>query len=169
MKIERSVHQMLRSAAAIEALCADPGLEPHWKPVPEKWSTVEVLQHLADEEREDFRLRLDLTLHHPDREWPPIDPEGWVTERDYASRDPEEALRDFLTERARSIEWLRGLGSPDLSVSRTHPVAGTLHAGDLLTSWVNHDLLHLRQIVALQHAWVEETSKPYGSRYAGEW
>ncbi len=169
MEIHRFVQQLVRSASAIQALCADPGLEPHWKPTPEKWSTVEVLCHLADEEREDFRRRLDLTLHNPDEEWPPIDPEGWVKERKYARRDPQEALDDFRSERERSITWLKGLESPDFSIAREHPIAGTLRAGDLLASWVNHDLLHLRQIIGLQHAWIEMTSKPFTSRYAGSW
>ena len=115
------------------------------------------------------RLRLDLTLHHPEKEWPPIDPEGWVTARKYSQKDPQRVLEDFLSERRRSIAWLDGLESPDWSIARSHPHAGSLSAGDLLASWVNHDLLHLRQIVRLQHEWVEATSKPYRTRYAGEW
>ena len=169
MQVSRCIEHMVRNAAAIRALCNDPGLEPHWKPSPERWSTVEVLCHLADEEREDFRVRLDLTLHDPEAEWPPIDPAGWVTARDYASRDPQGALDEFLEERGRAITWLEGLDAPDLSIARTHPVAGTLRAGDLLAAWVNHDLLHLRQIVALQYEWIETTSKPFHSQYAGDW
>jgi len=167
--LERSIRQLVRDAAAFQALCAEPGLEPHWKPSPDRWSAVEVLCHLADEEREDFRLRLDLLLHRPEEPWPPIDPEGWVTERRYAARDPQEALDDFIGERERSITWLRGLESLDLDISRPHPIAGTLRAGDLLLSWVNHDLLHLRQLIALQYAWNDETGRPYSSEYAGRW
>ncbi len=48
-----------------------------WKPQPEKWSILEVINHLYDEERDDFRKRLNLTLHTPDEDWPGIDPEGW--------------------------------------------------------------------------------------------
>jgi len=49
-----------------------------WKPQPEKWSILEIVNHLYDEEKEDFRKRIDLTRHYQDREWPGIDPEGWV-------------------------------------------------------------------------------------------
>ncbi len=42
------------------------------------WSALEVVCHLYDEEREDFRQRIDYTLHKPGVEWPPIDPGGWV-------------------------------------------------------------------------------------------
>jgi hypothetical protein len=169
MDVQRAVLQLARSAAAIRALCAAPGLDVHWKPTEKKWSILEVLCHLGDEEREDFRLRLDLTLHQQEKEWPPIDPEAWVKSREYAERDPEAALADFLAERERSIAWLKGLGSPDLTKTYLHPRPRPLRAGDLLISWVNHDLLHIRQIVGLQHAWVEATSKPYESGYAGKW
>ena len=52
-----------------------------WKPSPDKWSLLEILCHVCDEERDDFRRRLALTLEDPEQEWPPIDPEGWVTQR----------------------------------------------------------------------------------------
>ena len=55
--------------------------QTRWKPTSEEWSILEVINHLYDEEREDFRTRLDLLLHHPGQPWPEIDPEGWVVER----------------------------------------------------------------------------------------
>ena len=56
--------------------------EARFKPTPETWSMLEVLCHLYDEEREDFRQRLDILLHRPTDSWPPIRPTEWVTERD---------------------------------------------------------------------------------------
>jgi hypothetical protein len=165
MELERCAEQLVRSAAAIRALCAEPGCDPYIRPAPEKWSMVEVLCHLADEEREDFRLRFDLTLHRPDEPWPTIDPQAWVAERAYGSRGLADALADFLAERERSIAWLRSLGRPDLSIARQHPRVGPIHAGDLLLSWLNHDLLHVRQLVGILQA----QSKPFSSGYAGTW
>jgi len=164
-----SARQLARTAAAIRALCAETPLDPHWRPAPGKWSMVEVLCHLADEDRDDFRRRLDLTLHHPGTPWPPNDPEKWVQERNYAARSHADALADFLAERERSVAWLEGLGSIDLAKSYLHPRVGPLHAGDLLLSWLNHDLLHLRQLVRLEFAWNESRLPDHSSRYAGEW
>jgi hypothetical protein len=48
------------------------------RPAPDSWSILEVICHLGDEEREDFRQRLDITLHRPQEAWPPINPPGWV-------------------------------------------------------------------------------------------
>ena len=38
-----------------------------WKPDPQTWSILEVIKALYDEECADFRVRLDIILHHPDQ------------------------------------------------------------------------------------------------------
>lgn len=53
------------------------------KPKPESWSMLEVICHLHDEEREDFREHLDFILHRQNEEYHVIDPQGWVTQRKY--------------------------------------------------------------------------------------
>ena len=45
-----------------------------WKPSPQKWSILEIVHHLYDEEREDFRKRIQITLEDPKKEWSPINP-----------------------------------------------------------------------------------------------
>ena len=49
--------------------------QARWRPSPADWSILEVINHLYDEEREDFRQRLDLLLFQPEADWPPIDPQ----------------------------------------------------------------------------------------------
>jgi len=140
-----------------------------WKPAPEKWSLLEVAAHLLDEEREDFRTRLDLTLHHPEAAWPRIDPVGWVAARKYAERELGPTVQQFLEERIRSVAWLRGLAAPDWNSEHRHPAFGSMSAGNLLVSWVAHDLLHFRQITRLQFQRVTELGAPFETGYAGEW
>ena len=142
------------------------GDEVRWKPAPEKWSLLEILNHLCDEEREDFRKRLTLVLENPEQDWPPIDPEGWARDRDYQSRDLEKSLADFKKERTKSLEWLRSLTSPAWSNERKHPKFGGMKAGDLLASWVAHDLVHIRQIANTRLAFVSEAVNPFSTRYA---
>ena len=36
-----------------------------WRPEPGKWTLLEIVCHLLDEEREDFRARVKHTLEHP--------------------------------------------------------------------------------------------------------
>lgn len=156
------------SAGVIEALVRGVQREQAvWKPSAVKWSILEVTCHLLDEEREDFRTRVDLTLHRPVSPWPGIDPEGWVTQREYGKKDLEETLNAFLEERRRSLAWLRGLRSPAWETAREHPRAGRLTAGDLFCSWVAHDLLHIRQLARLHYEYVQELARPYAVAYAG--
>ena len=85
-----------------------------------------------------------------------------------------QALEGFLIEREASIKWLRALKSPDWDVTSQWPFgpAGdvtTFSAGDVLLSWVEHDVLHLRQMIELLHAWNEKQAPPYSLQYAGGW
>jgi hypothetical protein len=140
-----------------------------WKPAPEKWSLLEVVCHLADEEREDFRQRLDLTLHRPGESWPPIDPGGWVVDRGYARRKLDVAVADLLAERTRSVDWLRGLAHVQLDAAYAHPTIGVLTAGDLLASWLAHDLIHIRQLTRLHYEYFQSRAAPCSVAYAGPW
>lgn len=138
------------------------------RPGPEDWSILEVVAHLLDEEREDFRPRLDVVLHRPGEAWSPIDPQGWVASRAYNERDPAETLAAFLGEREASLAWLRGLASPDWEARYEAPW-GPIRAGDLLAAWAAHDTLHLRQLVELRRFLDEAASIPYDPAYAGAW
>jgi hypothetical protein len=171
MELERLTERMAQSAEAVRALVAgaDEG-QWRWRPDAASWSLLEVVCHLADEEVEDFRARVDSTLHRPDRPWPPTDPMGWVEARRYNERDPGESLDRFLTERRESLAWLRGLVSPDWNLRSMAPWGSPISAGDVMASWAAHDLLHSRQIVELQWAYTTRVVvAPYGVDYAGDW
>lgn len=142
--------------------------EAQVKPAPESWSILEVICHLYDEEREDFRQRLDIILHRPEEQWPPIDPEGWVTSRKYNERDLAEVLENFVAERKQSLVWLRGLSASNWEAEYVTPF-GSIQAGDMFASWVAHDNLHLRQLVELRRARIVNLAEPYDVRYAGVW
>jgi hypothetical protein len=170
MQIEAAVAELERGERAILALVNGIDVErAHWKPDARTWSIVEVVNHLYDEERDDFRMRIDILLHAPAKEWPPIDPERWCVERRYNARDLAESIERFSAERRRSIDWLRTLGSPDWDLARPHRVGGKLSAGDLLLSWLMHDVLHARQLLRILYLQGSETWKPYSGAYAGRW
>ncbi len=167
MEWQRLVNQLEISGRILTDLFTDVGDdELRWKPAPERWSMLEVLVHLWDEEKEDFRHRLRLTLEDPAREWPPIDPEGWPCERRYNHRDLAEALDGFRRERAASLAWLRGLDAPAWDRAHEHPALGVLRAGDLLAAWTAHDVLHVRQISNLRIDYLKVEAAPYSTRYA---
>ena len=169
MHAERLREELANGAQVIPALLAGVTLaEARLKPDPVNWSMLEVVCHLYDEEREDFRLRLDLMLHRPADPWPKISPGAWVTERAYNERDLAEMLDQWLAERARSVDWLGGLASPDWDKERTSPF-GSMRPGDMLGSWVAHDNLHQRQLVELRRRRLASLAEPYNVQYAGDW
>lgn len=143
-----------------------PEEEARWKPAPDKWSILEVTRHLLDEEQEDFRMRLDLTLHNPGEPWPGIDPEAAAVERKYNEGRLGETLESFLLEREKSVAWLKGLDAPNLNASYTHPILGEILAGELLVAWLGHDFLHLRQLAGLRWDYASVLGAPYSTRYA---
>jgi len=169
MNIDYFKSRLLNNAEGIKCLAT--GLsnqQARWRPDPGSWSLLEVIHHLYDEERYDFRVRLEIILSQSDRSWTPIDPAGWVTERAYNEKDLAEILGGFLHEREQSLRWLNGVQSPNWEAVYQAPW-GEISAGDMFASWVAHDLLHLRQIIELQWAYTNTLLKPYKVDYAGSW
>ncbi len=163
--------RLARFPAALRAATAVVASADHrWKPAPQHWSILEICSHLLDEEREDFRVRANLTLRDPALEWPPLDLAGIAERRGYNQRDLAAVLAEFETERAASVAWLDSLGdAADWTRARMHPVRGLLAAGMLLASWTAHDALHLRQIARRLHDLAARDAGPYEIGYAGEW
>ncbi len=143
--------------------------DAHWKPPHGAWSIVEIINHLVDEESEDFRTRVRLTLEAPGNPWPSIDPEGAATEREYNKRGLVESLERFASARAESILWLRSLDDPDWSKTHTHPKWGEFRAGDIFASWCAHDALHLRQIAKRLYELTQRDGTGFRTAYAGDW
>jgi len=152
----------------VRALVADVSVEQAvWKPDPERWSILEVVCHLCDEEREDFRVRLEILLRSSDEPWPPIRPMEWVTERGYNTRDLATSLESFLEERQASLDWLAGLDSPDWDAGVQSPWDFFMRAGDMAASWIVHGQWHIEQLVRVRRDWTTEQVRPYDVRYAG--
>ena len=167
MNAKEIIGQLERNAETFSALVAGIGSEEAlWKPAEDKWSVLDVINHLADEERVDFRQRLDLTLHTPEQDWPGIDPENGVKDVRYTQRGLADALADFREERSHSVQWLRSLENPDWDSTHRHPHFEPIDAGTLLASWLAHDYLHIQQIVRLRYSWLEQHVGPYSLAYA---
>ncbi len=142
MHIHRHIARMKRNADTIQYMVRGISYEQaQWKPAPDSWSILEVINHLHDEEREDFRPRLDLILHNPNQPLQKIDPVGWVNERQYNQRGLDASLLKFMDERRESLRWLGTLQSPNWDAVYQMPW-GPMTAGDMFASWITHDMLH---------------------------
>jgi hypothetical protein len=139
-----------------------------WRPAPEKWCLLEIVCHLYDEEREDFRARTKHVLESPTQPLPPIDPAGWVLQRRYMEQDYDGKVQQLLHERQLSVEWLRSLHTPVWHNAYLHPKLGYMTAKMLLCNWLAHDHLHFRQITRIKYQYLQHISGETLS-YAGEW
>jgi len=170
LPLETCLTRFSANAEAMAALARNiSDAQARWKPAPEEWSVLEVICHLYDEEREDFRTRTRLTLENPEADWPPIDPVGWVTARGYNQREPQTSLEAFLQERQTSLKWLASLQNPNWASTHTHPRAGSMTAGDVLNAWVAHDHLHIRQLNQLHWQYLARDVASLSLDYAGGW
>lgn len=169
MEFETLYQELAHGATIIPTLLsgiteADSRLRPN----ADSWSILEVICHLYDEERDDFRERLDLILNRPHDELKPIHPSAWVTERRYNERNFAESLDAFIAERHQSLEWLKGLSSANWESEYVRE-GRRLKAGEMFASWVAHDNLHCRQLVELRRSRIERITPPYDIGYAGDW
>ena len=169
MEFQTLYQEFLGSTAILHSLLN--GLSPQdtrLKPDPEFWSILEVLCHLYDEDREDFRTHLDLILNRPSESWPTIDPQTWVKVRNYNEQNFGEMKDKFFAQRAECLGWLKGLRGRDWGTKYVSQY-GEMLAGEMFCSWIAHDNLHMRQLVELRRMLIEKVTSPYSIEYAGDW
>ena len=167
MKIDIAdiVRQLVANAATIRSLVETVSDEQaQWKPDIETWCLKEVMEHIYNEERIDFRKHLIEMLSDPPQPWKDFSQEEYIS-----VETCRQALEEFLAERTASLAWLNALKSVDWDTATQTPFRRSLSAGDVLTSWVAHDYLHLRQINELFYAWNQKQALPYSVQYAGDW
>ena len=152
-----SAEVLERTPAVLDALLR--GLPDAWtdfRDTPEAWSARQIVGHLVHGEREDWIPRMALILAHGDaRAFEPFDREGHMLES--RQRPLPWLLDEFARLRAASLATLGGwsLGPEQLALPGRHPALGAVTLGQLLATWVVHDLGHLRQVartLARRHA-----------------
>ncbi|MFZ6028330.1 MAG: DinB family protein [Chloroflexota bacterium] len=160
------IHVMTANAEAVRALAqAIPAGQAEWKPNPDTWSMKEVMEHLYNEERLDFRRHIRDILEAPQQ------PQEYMH-----LANCQHALDGFMEERKASLDWLAALATqapPDWQAGK-RLVFGpdesiTISAKEMLVSWVEHDFLHMRQMVELLHAWNAQRATSLALQYAGGW
>jgi hypothetical protein len=149
VELNETLDFLERTPATLRALLQ--GLPEEWLDANEgreTFSPRDVLGHLILGERTDWVPRLRIVLEHGEsRAFEPFDRFGF---RGIVTNRPVGALLDEL-QRARedSLRYVRGAGLTPADMERRgrHPELGTVTLGQLLATWVVHDLGNLRQIV----------------------
>ncbi len=163
------IDQLERNLQSFQILTNSLSKEEYgFKKTPGDWSILEIICHLFDEEREDFRMRLQTVLEAPFKHPPAINPEEWVVSRKYKDQDFEDKRKAFIEERKASINYLRNLKSPNWGNYYEHPVMGKLDGDHFLRNWLAHDYLHIRQITQRKYQYLQLLTQN-NCGYAGNW
>jgi len=169
MNLEFYINQLSTNKLTFDSIFSNvPEELIKWRQEESKWSMIEILCHLYDEEKEDFRARLKYVIEQPESLPLGINPGAWVTERAYADQDYEAKLENFLDEREKSVNFLRSLDNPPLDNFYNHASLGPLNGHHFLANWVAHDYLHMRQATKLKYDFLTQHSGQ-NLDYAGEW
>lgn len=162
-QLEQAKEILGRTPAALNALLR--GLPEPWvvsNEGPESWSPFDVLGHLIHGEEADWIPRARIILEEGEgRPFEPFD--RFAMFEASRGKSLDELLDRFERLRGESLRGLEGLNlTPELLGRRgTHPELGVVTLGQLLSTWVVHDLGHVGQVVRV-------LAKQYGEA-VGPW
>ena len=142
---------LTRTPATIRELVAN--LEDNWlyaNEGPGTWSPHEVVAHLIFCEQTDWIPRMRIILDDAsDKKFIPFDRAGHFAIA--AGRSIDSLLHQFEQLRLENILILvaADLTEEDLRKEGIHPAFGPVTLGQLLASWVAHDMTHISQIARI--------------------
>jgi hypothetical protein len=110
------------------------------------WSPYDVVGHLAHGERTDWIPRARHILSGAPGPFEPFDREAQFTES--RGKSLGDLLADFSELRGRNVAELLAMNLSESDLGRTgqHPELGSVTLGQLLATWVVHDLDHVAQV-----------------------
>jgi uncharacterized damage-inducible protein DinB len=129
---------------------------------PDTWSPFDVVGHLIHGELTDWMPRIELLLAHGEsRPFTPFD--RFAQFRDSQGKSLSELLENFAQLRQGNLERLESLDLKPVDFSRRgrHPELGTITLGQLLATWVVHDLNHVAQIARVMARRYTDTVGPW--------
>lgn len=147
-ELQKSVEILERTPLILEAYLG--GLSKDWLKNNEgenTWSPYEILGHLVYGEKTDWMVRVKTILRTSENKlFEPFDRLAQLKEDQ--DRPIAELLTDFNVLRTSNLEELRALNisDEDLQLTGIHPEFGEVTLGQLITTWVVHDLGHIGQI-----------------------
>lgn len=162
-KLEQAIEVLERTPATLNSLLRD--LSEQWlvqNEGPDTWSPYDVIGHLIHGEETDWIPRAKIILEHGEtRAFEPFDRVAMFEES--KGRSIVELLDTFAQLRGENVRELRSMNltSELLDKRGRHPELGVVTLRQLLSTWVIHDLGHIRQVVRVM-------SKQYGEA-VGPW
>jgi hypothetical protein len=141
------------------------GLPPEWIDADEgagTWNPFAILGHLVHGERANWIPRARVILEHgPAMPFPPFDREAQF--RDSAGRTLTGLLDELAELRTANLATLASwrLDERQLRLEGLHPEFGPVTLGQLLSTWVAHDLGHVAQTARVMAKQYREAVGPW--------
>jgi hypothetical protein len=147
-KIEQAIEILAQTPATLRAMLGN--LSEDWTGggTEDNWSAYDIVGHLIHGEKTDWIPRARIILEHgASRPFTPFD--RWAQFENSNGKNLHQLLDEFETLRMENIEALRAMDiTPEkLALKGMHPELGEVDMEKLLSTWVVHDLNHIRQIV----------------------
>jgi uncharacterized damage-inducible protein DinB len=147
MQLREATSVLARTPSVLAALLAD--LPPEWlhrNDGTDTWSAYDILGHLVYGDATNWLVRTRTILEAGTaRTFTPFDRDAMLR----GEREPvSELLARFRAGRAASLDELSSFGLTDADLDRRgrHPEFGEVTLGQVLSTWVAHDLTHLGQV-----------------------
>ncbi len=116
----------------------------------DRFSVYDVVGHLNHGEETDWLPRAQIILEHGiSRQFDPFD--RFAMYEKSQGKSLNQLLDEFETLRSENIQSVRGMNitPAKLNLCSLHPKLGAVTLGQLLATWVVHDLNHIAQIVRI--------------------
>lgn len=146
--LSHAIEILSQTPATLTSMLA--GLSESWiknNEGPETWSPYDVVGHLIHGERTDWMPRLKIILELGESR--PFDPFDRFAQFEASKgKSLSELLETFAALRRQNLATLKQLNLTEehFKFKGTHPDFGPVTLGQLLTTWVVHDLDHVSQI-----------------------
>jgi DinB family protein len=162
-ELVQAIEILQRTPATLNSLLRD--LSEQWlvqNEGPETWSPYDVMGHLIHGEETDWIPRAKIILEHGETSaFEPFDRVAMFEES--KGKSIVELLDTFARLRAANVRELQSMNlTPDLLDKRgRHPELGVVTLRQLLSTWVVHDLGHIRQVVRVMSKQYREAVGPW--------
>ena len=164
ISLDDAVAILERTPAGLSALLE--GLPEMWVKATEgdgTWSPYDVIGHLIHGERTDWIPRARHILASETRPFEPFDRSAQFTESQ--GKSLSELLATFTDLRRDNVAVLVGMNLTNADFGRTglHPELGEVTLGQLMATWVVHDLDHVAQIARTMAKVYTEATGPWSA------
>jgi len=162
-ELAQAIEILSRTPATLNSLLRD--LSDPWlvqNEGPDTWSPYDVIGHLIHGEETDWIPRAKIILEHGEsRAFEPFDRVAMFEES--KGKSIAELLDTFAELRAKNLCELESLNptSELLDKRGRHPELGVVTLRQLLSTWVVHDLGHIRQVVRVMSKQYRDAVGPW--------